>query len=257
MINCCSSLSAAMQKKGFLQSILLFGCHIKLILKFILFSVQSRTLQVEERQDAGFSSPSFNIPFQPNFQFNEFGSFLDGNQGFSNFISGLGGQGLRSPSSFVGQTEQRFAAPQFGNTQAQIGASPFKRETGKDSSFYSQPEPMHHEHHSVEEPVYHRQPQHQRPLQKLVQRYDQHEPVNQRQYTRQRQPQTDHMRQKSESFRPQFESFRPKSDHKKPKPELSRSDMSHDKFETFYDPNIHFYEDHDFLFAAFFHLSLA
>ena len=48
----------------------------------------------EERQGGGggFSAPSFNIPFQPNFQFNEFGSFLDGNGGFSQFISGLGSQ---------------------------------------------------------------------------------------------------------------------------------------------------------------------
>ena len=80
-----------------------------------------RSAGAEERQDAGFNAPSFNIPFQPNFQFNEFGSFLDGNQGFSRFISGLGGQGIRAPSSFVGQTEQRFTAPQFGNTRAQIG----------------------------------------------------------------------------------------------------------------------------------------
>ena len=79
----------------------------------------------QERQGGppgGFSAPAFNIPFQPNFAFNEFGSFLDGGNGFSQlisgfvflnishlkyFISGLGGQGLRSQSDFVQQTEQR------------------------------------------------------------------------------------------------------------------------------------------------------
>ena len=79
----------------------------------------------QERQGGppgGFSAPSFNIPFQPNFAFNEFGSFLDGGAGFSQLISGflfpnishlkyslsgLGGQGLRSQSDFVRQTEQR------------------------------------------------------------------------------------------------------------------------------------------------------
>ena len=79
----------------------------------------------QERQGGrpgGFSQPAFNIPFQPNFQFNEFGSFLDGGNQFSQlisgfvflnishlkyFISGLGGQGLRSQSDFVQQTEQR------------------------------------------------------------------------------------------------------------------------------------------------------
>ena len=79
----------------------------------------------QERQGGppgGFSAPSFNIPFQPNFAFNEFGSFLDGGAGFSQlisgflfpnishlkyFISGLGGQGLRSQSDFVQETEQR------------------------------------------------------------------------------------------------------------------------------------------------------
>ena len=150
-----------------------------------------RSAGAEERQDAGFNAPSFNIPFQPNFQFNEFGSFLDGNQGFSRFISGLGGQGIRSPSSFVGQTEQRFTAPQFGNTRAQIGGSPFKRETGKtQTSFYTQPEPVHHQqhhevHHQQEEPVYHRQPVEKK---KQVARYD-HEAVraHQRQFTRHRQ----------------------------------------------------------------------
>ena len=58
-----------------------------------MFSAEGRTV-AEERQGGGggFSAPSFNIPFQPNFQFNEFGSFLDGNGGFSQFISGLGSQ---------------------------------------------------------------------------------------------------------------------------------------------------------------------
>ena len=79
--------------------------------------------QERQGQQGSFSAPSFNIPFQPNFAFNEFGSFLDGGQGFSQLISGFvflnishlkyfisglgGGQGLRSQSDFVQQTEQR------------------------------------------------------------------------------------------------------------------------------------------------------
>ena len=78
--------------------------------------------QERQGQQGGFSAPTFNIPFQPNFQFDEFGSFLEGGNGFSQFISGflflnishlkyfisgLGGQGLRSQSDFVRQTEQR------------------------------------------------------------------------------------------------------------------------------------------------------
>ena len=46
----------------------------------------------QERQGGppgGFSAPAFNIPFQPNFAFNEFGSFLDGGNGFSQLISGF------------------------------------------------------------------------------------------------------------------------------------------------------------------------
>ena len=64
-----------------------------------MFSAEGRTV-AEERQGGGggFSAPSFNIPFQPNFQFNEFGSFLDGNGGFSQFISGLGSQVMLSNS---------------------------------------------------------------------------------------------------------------------------------------------------------------
>ena len=78
--------------------------------------------QERQGQQGGFSAPTFNIPFQPNFQFDEFGSFLEGGNGFSQFISGflflnishlkyfisgLGGQGLRSQSDFVQETEQR------------------------------------------------------------------------------------------------------------------------------------------------------
>ena len=40
----------------------------------------------QDRQGSGapgFAAPSFNIPFQPNFQFNEIGNFLDGNGGFA------------------------------------------------------------------------------------------------------------------------------------------------------------------------------
>ena len=89
-------------------------------------------MMAEERQGTagpGFAAPSFNIPFQPNFQFNEFGNFLDGNGGFSQFVAGLGSQGLRQGGGdFVSQTEQRFTRPQIGG--AQIGGAPFKRETG-------------------------------------------------------------------------------------------------------------------------------
>ena len=86
---------------------------------------EGRSLDAAQERQApggGFSQPAFNIPFQPNFAFNEFGSFLEGGNGFSQlisgfvflnishlkyFISGLGGQGLRSQSDFVQQTEQR------------------------------------------------------------------------------------------------------------------------------------------------------
>merc|ERR1719411_2436859 len=100
--------------------------------------------QERQGQPGSFSAPSFNIPFQPNFQFNEFGSFLDGGNGFSQLISGLGGQGLRSQSDFVQQTEQRFRPPQIGG--ATIGGPPFKRETIQEeqkqhsSTFHRQPQ---------------------------------------------------------------------------------------------------------------------
>ena len=83
----------------------------------------------------GFAAPSFNIPFQPNFQFNEFGNFLDGNGGFSQFVSGLGSQGLRQGGGdFVQQTEQRFTRPQIG------GGANFKRETEQVKTFQAFPQ---------------------------------------------------------------------------------------------------------------------
>ncbi len=97
----------------------------------------------QDRQGSGapgFAAPSFNIPFQPNFQFNEFGNFLDGNGGFSQFVSGLGSQGLRQGGGdFVQQTEQRFNRPQIG------GGANFKRETEPTQTFQAF-------HQSVEPP---------------------------------------------------------------------------------------------------------
>ena len=98
----------------------------------------------QDRQGSGapgFAAPSFNIPFQPNFQFNEFGNFLDGNGGFSQFVSGLGSQGLRQGGGdFVQQTEQRFRRPQIGG-----GGANFKRETEPTQNFQAF-------HQSVEPP---------------------------------------------------------------------------------------------------------
>jgi len=86
----------------------------------------------EDRQSggggAGFNSPGFNIPFTPNFQFNEFSSPFGNGNSFSQFLSGLGGQSGQ-PGDFVQQTEQRFTRPQIGG--AQIGGGQFKRETPK------------------------------------------------------------------------------------------------------------------------------
>ena len=99
----------------------------------------------QDRQGSGapgFAAPSFNIPFQPNFQFNEFGNFLDGNGGFSQFVSGLGSQGLRQGGGdFVQQTEQRFNRPQIG------GGANFKRETEPTQTFQTF-------HQSVEPPSF-------------------------------------------------------------------------------------------------------
>ena len=121
----------------------------------------------EDRQGSGapgFAAPSFNIPFQPNFQFNEFGNFLDSNGGFSQFVSGLGSQSLRQGGGdFVQQTEQRFTRPQIGS--ANIGAAAFKRETEPTQTFQTF-------HQSVEPPSFkvhrHKAPVRQRPLK----RYD-------------------------------------------------------------------------------------
>ena len=94
----------------------------------------------QDRQGSGapgFAAPSFNIPFQPNFQFNEFGNFLDSNGGFSQFVSGLGSQGLRQGGGdFVQQTEQRFRRPQIGG-----GGANFKRETQTFQAFHQSVEP--------------------------------------------------------------------------------------------------------------------
>ena len=83
----------------------------------------------EDRQSggggAGFNSPGFNIPFTPNFQFDEFSSPFGNGNSFSQFLSGLGGQSqLATQGDFVAQTEQRFNRPQGGGGQ-------FKRETPK------------------------------------------------------------------------------------------------------------------------------
>jgi len=83
----------------------------------------------EDRQGggggAGFNAPGFNIPFTPNFQFNEFSSPFGNGNSFSTFLSGLGGQSqLATQGDFVAQTEQRFNRPQIGGGQ-------FKRETPK------------------------------------------------------------------------------------------------------------------------------
>jgi len=82
----------------------------------------------EDRQGgggAGFNAPSFNIPFTPNFQFSEFSSPFGTGNSFTQFLSGLGGQGqLANQGDFVAQTEQRFNRPQIGGGQ-------FKRETPK------------------------------------------------------------------------------------------------------------------------------
>merc|ERR1719242_1963675 len=115
-------------------------------------SVRGRSLDLaQDRQGGGaFNQPAFNIPFQPNFAFNEFGSFLDGGNGFSQLISGLGGQGLGSQSDFVRQTEQRFQRPQIGG--ANIGGAPFKRQTKKhgqrheDSSVHQHRQQTHQSH---------------------------------------------------------------------------------------------------------------
>merc|ERR1719384_870970 len=114
-------------------------------------SVRGRSLDLaEDRQGGAFNQPTFNIPFQPNFQFNEFGSFPEGGSGFSQLISGLGGQGLGSQSDFVRQTEQRFQRPQIGG--ANIGGSPFKRETEKNSQKQHHSSPHHHKktHHQTQ-----------------------------------------------------------------------------------------------------------
>merc|ERR1719382_852391 len=72
----------------------------------------------EERQGGGgggFSAPAFNIPFQPNFAFNEFSSPFGSDGAFSQFLSGLGGGSqLSEASPFVQQTEERFTRPQAG-----------------------------------------------------------------------------------------------------------------------------------------------
>jgi len=74
---------------------------------------------------AGFNSPQFNIPFTPNFQFDEFSSPFGNGNSFTQFLSGLGGQSqLGTQGEFVQQTEQRFNRPQIGGGQ-------FKRETPK------------------------------------------------------------------------------------------------------------------------------
>merc|ERR1711892_1355216 len=83
----------------------------------------------EDRQGggggAGFNAPGLNIPFTPNFQFNEFSSPFGNGNSFSTFLSGLGGQSqLATQGDFVAQTEQRFNRPQIGGGQ-------FKRETPK------------------------------------------------------------------------------------------------------------------------------
>jgi len=88
----------------------------------------------EDRQGggggAGFNSPGFNIPFTPNFQFNEFSSPFGNGNSFSTFLSGLGGSSqLATQGDFVEQTEQRFTRPQIGGAQIQGGQ--FKRETPK------------------------------------------------------------------------------------------------------------------------------
>ena len=94
----------------------------------VVFAATGRSLYAEDRQGGpSFSAPSFNIPFQPNFEFNEFGNFIDSNGGFGQIISGLGGgQSLNNQGDFVSQTEQRFNARPISGAAA---GAPFKRET--------------------------------------------------------------------------------------------------------------------------------
>ena len=82
-----------------------------------LLSVLERgegSVQAEERQDSdgSFQGPSFRIPFQPNFSFNEFSSPFGPSGSFSQFLDGLGSHNqLTNPSGFQTQAENRFKNP--------------------------------------------------------------------------------------------------------------------------------------------------